>query len=240
VKPYYDHDGITIYHGDCRDVMRDQPGEYVSVITDPPFGIINQFGTAIGNGTRRLQFDWDGPSTTMTVIEGVSLALMQTSPSGSVFCFCGGDQFGLLLEVVRRNGFTAKPACWVKECPPPAGLGNWWPSGFQMAVYGYRPGAWFGDDDPKRSNVFRADSYRHGQPGKLDHPTQTPLTLMSRFVSALVPPGGIALDPFMGSGTTLRAAKDLGRRAVGIEINERYCDIAATRLSQEVMNFTEA
>ncbi len=67
-----------------------------------------------------------------------------------------------------------------------------------------------------------------------DHPTQKPLNIM-RWCLSFCPDAQIILDPFMGSGTTLRAAKDLGRKAIGIEIEERYCEIAAKRLSQEVM-----
>lgn len=68
-----------------------------------------------------------------------------------------------------------------------------------------------------------------------DHPTVKPLQLMRYLVKLVTPPDGTVLDPFMGSGTTLRAAKDLGRRAIGIEISERYCEIAAKRLQQEVL-----
>jgi site-specific DNA-methyltransferase (adenine-specific) len=114
-------------------------------------------------------------------------------------------------------------------------MGNWWPSGFELAMYGYRGSPWFGDTNPKRSNVFISDSYRYGQPGKEDHPTQKPLGLIRRIVESILPPGGVCIDPFMGSGTTLRAAKDLGRKAIGIEIEERYCEIAAKRMSQEVL-----
>ncbi len=125
---------------------------------------------------------------------------------------------------------TPKPGSWVKECPPPAGAGNWWPSGFEHAVYAYRSGAWFGDTDPKRSNVWLADSYRFGQPGKEDHPTQKPLDLMSRLVRSIVAPGALALDPFMGSGTTGVAAVNLGRKFIGIEIEPKYFDIACRRI----------
>ena len=69
------------------------------------------------------------------------------------------------------------------------------------------------------------------------HPTQKPLRLMRRLIATFQ--GGVVLDPFMGSGTTLRAAKDLGRRAIGIEIEEKYCEIAARRLAQEVLPFGE-
>jgi DNA modification methylase len=72
--------------------------------------------------------------------------------------------------------------------------------------------------------------------GKRQHPTQKPLDLM-RWCIGLEPNIQTILDPFMGSGTTLRAAKDLGRKAIGIELEERYCEIAAKRLAQEVLNF---
>ena len=72
------------------------------------------------------------------------------------------------------------------------------------------------------------------------HPTGKPLEFMHTLIERFSPQDGIVLDPFMGSGTTLRAAKDLGRKAIGIEIEERYCEIAAKRLSQEVLSFEVA
>ena len=93
---------------------------------------------------------------------------------------------------------------------------------------------WWHCHDP---NVIEADSYRHGQPGKVDHPTQKPLPTASIPIRYSTDPGDLVLDPFMGSGTTLRAAKDLGRRAIGIELSERYCEVAANRMAQEVLDF---
>jgi len=72
---------------------------------------------------------------------------------------------------------------------------------------------------------------------RLGHPTQKPLSMMSFMVRISCRIGGTVLDPFMGSGTTLRAAKDLGRKAIGIELDERYCEIAAKRMAQEVFAF---
>ena len=72
------------------------------------------------------------------------------------------------------------------------------------------------------------------------HPCPYPIALPTRCISAVTDIGDIVLDPFAGSGTTLRAAKDLGRKAIGIEIDERYCEIAAKRLGQEVLDFGAA
>jgi site-specific DNA-methyltransferase (adenine-specific) len=68
-----------------------------------------------------------------------------------------------------------------------------------------------------------------------NHPTEKPIGLLRQWIADFTDPGDLILDPFMGSGTTLRAAKDLGRRAIGIEINEQYCEIAVRRLAQEVL-----
>jgi site-specific DNA-methyltransferase (adenine-specific) len=76
-------------------------------------------------------------------------------------------------------------------------------------------------------------SIEHGS-GK-PHPVSFPVTMPARAISAVTNRNDIVLDPFMGSGTTLRAAKDMGRRAIGIEIEERYCEIAAKRMAQETL-----
>jgi site-specific DNA-methyltransferase (adenine-specific) len=179
-----------------------------------------------------MNFEWDTPETTDNVIAALEIAVSRCEKSSACFIFCGGDQFGRVLEVPRQAGFLVKPAAWVKQCPPPAGKGNWWPSAFELAVYGYRYSPYFGDTDPKRCNVFVADSYRFGQPGKVDHPTQKPLGLVMRIVNAIVRPNGTALDPFMGSGTTGVACVRLGRQFLGIEKEERYFDIAVRRIKE--------
>lgn len=220
-----------LYLGDCREVLS-SIGEMDAVIADPPFSIPHEFGEAkgrSGKGTRTLQWDWDADMSREDVVLALRLSVER---SQSFMTFCGLSQATLIADMAEAAGFVAKPAVWVKECPPPAGKGNWWPSGMQMAVYGYRSGsgAFFGDDDPKRSNVFTADAYRYGQPGKTGHPTQTPLTLMERFVRSLVPRGGACLDPFMGSGTTGVACAKAGRKFVGIEIDKQWFDVSCKRI----------
>lgn len=220
----------TLYLGDCRDVLPSLSG-IDSCIADPPYGIPHSFGTRVGSdgGRRTMQFAWDDEGVTGRVIEAVAMA---ASVAVSQFWFCGLHQASRIADTLLDLGMIPKPAAWVKECPVPAGAGNWWPSAYEIAVYAYRSGAFFGDTNVKRSNVFYADSYRFGQPGKVDHPTQKPLSLIERLVVSLVPEGGAAVDPFMGSGTTGVACQRLGRRFIGCEVEPKYFDIACRRIEQ--------
>lgn len=218
----------TLYLADCREVLPTL-APVDAVISDPPYGIPHEFGEAVGDdgGIRTLQFEWDGPDTTPTVIEAATMA---SGLANAQFWFCGLHQASGIADALLAAGMTPKPAAWVKTCPAPPGKGNWWPSGYEIAVYAYRSGAWFGDTDKKRSNVFYADSYRHGQPGKVKHPTQKPLVLMRRLVSSLCPTGGVVLDCFMGSGSTGVACMETGRGFIGCERNPEYFDLACERI----------
>lgn len=218
----------TLYLGDCLEVLPTL-GRVDAVVTDPPYGIINQFGQQNKkDGVRTLQFAWDGPAVNAKVIEAVTQA---GNLATAFFCFCGTSQISYL-EVALGERFTVKPAVWVKACPPPAMPGNWWPSGFEYALYGYTSGAFFDDSDTKRSNVFYSDTYRAGirAEEKVAHPTQKWLPLMERIVRSMVPEGGSCLDVFMGSGSTGVACAKLGRHFVGIEVNPEYFDIACDRI----------
>lgn len=222
----------TLYLGDCLEILPTLP-KVDGVIADPPYGIPHKFGVQVqaGGGVRALQFKWDGPQTTPAVLSATKIA---SKLADGQFWFCGLHQASGIADALLASGMKPKPAAWVKKCPPPAMKGNWWPSGFELAVYAYRSGAYFNDPDTKRKNVFVADSYRHGQPGKVAHPTQKPLALIQRIVNAMVPCGGAAIDPFMGSGTTGVACANLGRRFIGVEIDRKYFDIACRRIEEAV------
>ena len=239
--PYYDHDGITIYHGDCREILPSLPVCDL-VVTDPPYAVSVAGAARVGmagKGIRRLDFfagDDDWGAMMRLVREAVGLACDRLSAIGSLYAWCGHRQLGSLVEDMEARGMSTRFLVWAKLCPPPPPPGSGWPSGAELCLYAYPAGrTWTMRDHPARSNVITADSFRHGQPGKVDHPTQKPFCVIAPLISASSLPGQTVIDPFMGSGTTLRAAKDIGRNAIGIEIEERYCEIAAKRLAQETL-----
>ncbi len=246
MTPYYQHSGITIYHADCRDVLPSLARESVDlVLTDPPYAVsvagVGRWEMRYGR-TDDLDFfpgdtDWEAMKALAEGVVSSSIPLL--SERGSMYVWCGHRQFGKLVEVLERSGWSTRFLVWSKACPVPPAPGSGWPNAAELCVYAYRPGRlwkWPGVC-PHRSNVIIEDGYRYGQPGKVGHPTQKPFGVINPLLEASSDPDSLVLDPFMGSGTTLRAAKDLGRQAIGIEIEERYCEIAAKRLSQEVFDF---
>jgi site-specific DNA-methyltransferase (adenine-specific) len=226
VKPYYQDDHVTIYHGDCREIIPrlDALLAFDVVVTDPPYGRNWRQGEIKGHA---LNTDSAGiANDDDTTARDDVLALIGDTPA-IVF----GD---LMLPPPARNKLT----CVYHKADGAAGI--------RGAIGGvrrdceaiYLVGKGWGSGIGGRSSLFathRQITSRNGVVAKNGgHPHTKPDDVMGALVN-LCPPGGVILDPFMGSGSTLRAAKDLGRRAVGIEIDERYCEIAAKRMSQEVL-----
>ena len=210
MTPYYSHAGITIYHGDCREILPTLPKADL-VLTDPPYGIASVWKGGFGHGWGNAQDQaimrnqWDHqPPTEETIKRVVSW--------GQDAIIWGGNYFSGL--PVSRGWLV-----WNKP-----------ERGFSLSEAEL---AW-----TSRSAVVRVFDAPRSESGR-QHPTQKPRRLM-RWCLGFFPNADIILDPFMGSGTTLVAAKQLGRKAIGIEICEAYAEIAAKRLSQEVFDFTEA
>jgi site-specific DNA-methyltransferase (adenine-specific) len=201
VKPYYEHGGITIYHGDCRDVLGDVWFGAGAVVTDPPYGHGSKWsgGTWAANPIYSLAFKWDAKPIEDELMERV----IASAPAAIVW---GGNYYSL-----------PPSRCWLS-----------WIKSQQMATMADFELAWTNLDRPAKA--FKES---RNPDGKREHPTQKPVSLMRWCVSMC--PSGTILDPFMGSGTTLLAAKESGRNAVGVEIEEAYCEIAAKRLQQEVL-----
>lgn len=225
MTPYYDHAGITIYHGDCREILPHLPRVDL-VLTDPPYGV--NLGNHHASKDRRHQhlhkesyasYD-DTPENFRTIIAPVLT--------------------GLVRDVGQCIIFTAvQNICLL---PPPSAIGGaYMPMGAGRNSFGFTnlaPALMYGKCPTNHlgcKNTMMVLNQQNEAPN--GHPCPKPLKLIAQMVVLGSLEGQTILDPFMGSGTTLRAAKDLARKAIGIEIEESYCEIAANRLSQEVLNF---
>jgi DNA modification methylase len=210
MEPYYQDDSCTIYHADCRDVLPELP-KVDLVLTDPPYGI----GEASGKNSSRSSMakavdygvgDWDDKPINWGLLWEL-LAL------GKHACFWGGNYYPvppspswLVWDKCNgKNDFADCELAW---------------SNYGCAVR-IRRHLWHG--------MLRKDKESRY------HPTQKPLELMKWCIGLCPGNPNTILDPLAGSFTTLRAAKDLGLKAVGVDSVEKYCEIGAKRLAQEVL-----
>ncbi len=229
MKPYYEHDGIVIYHGDCRDVLCSLPLADL-VLTNPPYGI--ESGAAFVRKNATVIEDWAEEGHNRQVDGWRHLLLAQPDAYFVEFMDASIASEDRVREEHQASGWTPwRRFLIVKEAPPPTPRKTF-VSGWEAALVSYRGKRnWYGGG-------ATPDRWIGMTPNRLNnavHPTEKPAAPLRILVGALSQPDALVLDPFMGSGTTLRAAKDLGRRAIGIEIEERYCEIAAKRLAQEVL-----
>jgi site-specific DNA-methyltransferase (adenine-specific)/modification methylase len=208
--PYYQDSHTTIYLGDCLEILPHlEPVDLV--LTDPPYGIGAYSGGTMGGGVLAKQStynptDWDGTTIDWPTI---SLAIAM----GKKACVWGGNYYPvapsaswLIWDKLNgKNNFADCEMAWTNY-------------GGAARLKQHR---WHG-------------MIRKGQEQRF-HPTQKPRDVMLWCIERCPDNPQTILDPFMGSGTTLVAAKELGRKAIGIEISREYCDIAVKRLRQEVL-----
>ena len=219
VEWYYSDDHVAIAHGDCRELLPLIKADVL--VTDPPYGTRFSADNPQG-GYGRRQNAGLGP-------EGFTIANDDTTETRDEVLAAWGDGPALLFGSPRLPdppGEWDERLVWDKTRPGMNG-GPW----RYVHESIYVRGEW-----NRVSNS--AVSIIRAWPDQSQHIHAKPLTLMVALVGAA--PEGTILDPFMGSGTTLRAAKDLGRKAIGIELEERYCEIAAERCSQEVLDLGAA
>jgi len=217
MNPYYQDQDSTIFHGDCREIFP-ALDKVDLVLTDPPYGIKMSGGFSgsegfSGSGKKiiRKQYDdsWDTNRPSQE-------CFTQIISSGDLVIIFGGNFFA---DILPRGTH------WIV-----------WDKLNTMPTFGDCELAW--TNSPRKSVVKVTIQY-NGLIGKERyrcHPTQKPENLFLWCIEKYSKESHTILDPFMGSGTTLRAAKDLGRKAIGIELEEKYCEIAVERLRQGVLN----
>jgi site-specific DNA-methyltransferase (adenine-specific) len=219
VTPYYQDDAVTIYHGDCREILPALDAKPDLVLTDPPYGVSYQVAPqVVGKGNRRILMGGrpavhgdDEPFDPSHLLHYPRCILFGANHYSDRLPVSGGwlvwDKTGGGRG--PDNSFSDVELAWTTLCRTPVIKHHLWKGLVRDSEAGE----------------------------KVLHPTQKPVALMAWIIAKWTEPGDLILDPYMGSGPIPRAAKDLGRKAVCIEIDEAYCEIAANRMSQEVLDF---
>lgn len=228
ITPYFERNGITIYHADCRDILPTLGPQSVDlVLTDPPYSET----THAGARTTRTGMRGSVPLVTFASITGGELAHVWSLIAPSVrrwaIAFLDWRHVGDLEQSPPLGLRFVRFGVWVKPNPAPQFTGDRPGTGWEAIAFMHSNMERLRWNGGGTSSVF-SEIVEHG-----GHPTQKPIKLVRKLIGLFTDhEGETVLDPFMGSGTTLRAAMDLKRRAIGIELEERYCEIAAKRLEQ--------
>lgn len=235
MTPYYESKRVTLYLGDAFDVAASLPAKSVDlIVTDPPYGVNFR-----SNWSQRFE-TLMGDDGTLDVPALLSLALKALRPRRHVYVFGPDDLSALPLQM--------SPLIWDKGH---VGMGNlsvpWGPQHEPITFGVYTPnkkdrqeGRGSLSARMRKGSVLRVSQW--GGRGTTHHPTEKPVELMRQLIESSSVIGETVLDPFAGSGSTLIAATLTGRRAIGVELDEGYCEVAAKRLqaAEEIAERMEA
>lgn len=217
---YYEDDFVTLYHGDCLTEHREWLTADV-LVTDPPYGMAyrdrkGKHEAIAGDETTAVRDDamaaW-GPKPALVF---GTWRVQKPQDVKNVLIWDKGTDLGM--GVSNPWGLSHEEVYVIGDWPTP------------------KPGGWArnGGTPNRVPSVVRVDKYNNMANDKPDHPTPKPIALMERLIERC--PKGVVSDPFAGSGATLVAAKNLGRKVIGVELEERYCEIIAKRCAQEVLD----
>lgn len=243
MKPYFENSRCKIYHGDCFTVLHELSG-IGAIVTDPPYSSGGAFrsdrtrGTVekyVQTGTEAYRPEFAGDNRDQrSFLAWCSLwmaAAKQASISGApIACFIDWRQLPTLSDAIQAGGWTWRGvAVWSKKFGRPT------PGRFSNACEYV---VWGSNGPMPERDAYPPGVFECSPPTDRQHIAQKPEAVM-KWVLSIVEKGAIVCDPFMGSGTTLRAAMDSGCQAIGIEVDERYCELAAKRLQQQSFSFEE-
>jgi site-specific DNA-methyltransferase (adenine-specific) len=246
MTPYYADDHVTLYHGDCRDVLP-LLGNVDAVVTDPPYssgGMYRSDRSAptttkyqLDHETTRSYATFSGDNRDQRSFEKwvdswASQCLRLVGDGGGIGVFIDWRNVASVVDAIQVAGWVYRGLTpWHKGTDLRPNKG-WFRRNIEFIVWGSAgplpTGASVDGECWDGMFVARVND------GDKQHQTGKPVDLMRQMLSVR-PEWATYLDPFAGSGSTLVAAKSLGRRAIGVELEERYCEVAAKRLSQEVL-----
>jgi site-specific DNA-methyltransferase (adenine-specific) len=232
MTPYYEDDLVTLYHGDSRELLPTFGAQsFDCVITDPPYTErthgMAKTNRGKGHGVKAVDFAAFTDSDLLDALTQCGRLtrrwIIATLDYAHAFSFDAAPPQGLR---------SLRVGVWVKDNPMPQISADRPAQGWEAILFLHRS-----DTKPHWHGGGKSGVWNHPVVQKTGHPTTKPLSMVSDWVRLFTDTGDQILDPFAGSGTTLRAAKDEGRSAVGVELDERYCEIAAKRLAQDAFDF---
>ena len=237
--PYYQDDLVTLYHGDCLDVLAELTGPFDAVVTDPPYASGSRTEASKSSSGAMLRagrfhdrpLDLDQMTTTgfVWLLRAVGQwARAELVDGGSFLSFIDWRQWPNLVGALETSNLRVQGmVVWDKGH---FGMGNGFRSQHELVCHASK-------GVPTVYNKGTGNVLRAPRQEPVDHPSPKPVGVMERLIAVVAPEGGIVVDPFAGSGTTLVAAKTLGRRAIGVESDPRYVEVAARRLAQDAFDF---
>lgn len=212
---------INLIHGDCLEKMKDIPdGSVDMILSDIPYGEVNQKSS----GLRKLDRE-DADYCNFDLEEMVSECIRICS--GSFYIFCGIGQISDIDKSFRNRKMTTRLCQWEKTNPSPMNGNRLWLSGSEFCVFSRKSNATFNRHCEKPIWKFSVGRSKI-------HPTEKPVELMKYIIESSSNEGDTVLDFTMGSGTTGVAAKQLNRNFIGIELNEKYFNIAQERIENTI------
>jgi len=215
--PYFQNDLVTLYHGDCLEIAEWLEADVL--VTDPPYGIAWEAGALNDKKATRLE-------STQSIASDESLEARDKALTA------WGKKPGIVFGTwkMERPKGTTNLLIWHKSNKQPGVMTNpFYSNHEEIYVIGN------GFLGKPMQSVITTNEHRGMQPRLIGHPTPKPIGLMEILVKKC--PEGVLADPFAGSGATLIAARNLGRQAIGVELEEKYCELIASRLSQDAFDF---
>ena len=240
-EPYYSDEYVTLYHGDTLDTLDALGAELIvdAVVTDPPYASGSRLEAAKSSSGAMLRagrfadrpIELDQMTTTgfVWLMRAIGQAVRPMLPDGGSFLsFIDWRQWPNLVGALETCNYRVQGmVVWDKGS---MGLGNGFRAQHELICHASK-------GVPNIADKGCGNVITHPRQAPDDHPSPKPEPLMQRLIEVVTLPGQAVLDPFAGSGSTLVAAKRLGRKAIGVELEERYCEIAAKRLAQGVLDF---
>jgi site-specific DNA-methyltransferase (adenine-specific) len=248
---YYADESVTLYHGDCREVLPLIDSAH-HVITDPPY---SEHVHGAARSSRMQSANDRGGKFGADVRRNIDLGFTHLTPAVREFCaeqfariafrwvlvFSDTESSHLWRDDLESAGLDyVRTGAWVKLGSTPQFSGDRPATGFEAITIAHPTGRKRWNGGGKHALWTHPIVLDRGRNGARLHTTQKPLSLMGELVGLFTDEGETILDPFAGSGTTLVAAKQAGREAIGVELEERYCEVIAKRLAQGVLDFGSA